>query len=100
MMLKNKETWAERNAAGSAQGTTDHLGRSRRRSHQGFEMKSDFRRRTGQVRQGIAAFQLARTKRAVRTLSFASDSIGMGTVALDRGMLLCWPDRSRSRRRR
>lgn len=35
-----------------------------------------------------------------RALSFASDSIGMGTVALDRGMLLRWPDRSRSRRRR
>lgn len=55
--------------------------------------------------KGIVAFQLARTKRAARflgdrALSFASDSIGMGTVALDRGMLLRWPDRSRSRRRR
>lgn len=76
--MKNKKAWAERNAAKPAQGTTDHLGRSRR-SHQG----SDFRRRARQVLgQGIVASQLARTKRTLHVFSAIEPSLlrlGLGS---------------------
>lgn len=104
-MKENKEAWAEEcRQASPGNDQPEKKVASRLR-------EMNFRRHAGGGTGGgtkeLSLSSIARTyetrgafpRRTSPFLRF-SDSIGMGTVALDRGMLLRWPDRSRSRRRR
>jgi len=95
---KKSRWWRERirrrgprNAARWGQGTTDQLSKSRRRSHQGSEMMFNFRSHRWSKELLLSSSRVwnaLHVSSAIRALSFAPNSIGMGTVALDRGMLL------------